>query len=105
MKILSSLCTIIVSLLLISIPVSAAYSAEHPSSDSVTDVLDFKVNINTASAEEMATLLKGIGAKKAQAIVEFREQQGLFATVNDIVKVKGIGPSFLAKNQSHITVE
>lgn len=105
MKRLSSLFTIIISLVLITLPVSAAYSAEQAEAASITEVLEFTVNINTASAEEMATLLKGIGEKKAQAIVEFREQQGPFAKIDDIVKVKGIGPGFLAKNQSHLSVE
>ncbi|MCG6283038.1 ComEA family DNA-binding protein, partial [Vibrio diabolicus] len=39
----------------------------------VSDEIEITVNINTAPAEELATLLKGIGLKKAQAIVEYRE--------------------------------
>jgi len=48
------------------------------------------ININTASAEEL-TSVKGIGEKTAQAIVEYRQKNGSFNTIEDIKKVKGIG--------------
>lgn len=63
------------------------------------------VNINTADAETMAAILKGIGLKKAQAIVAHREQYGAFKTVGELGDVKGIGEGLLAKNQDRIKVE
>jgi len=63
-----------------------------------------KININTASAEEL-TQLQGIGAKYAAKIVEYREQNGPFATPEDLMKVSGIGPATLAKNKELIAVE
>ena len=48
------------------------------------------ININTASVEELATL-QGFGEKTAQAIVAYREANGLFVTAEDIMKVKGVG--------------
>lgn len=48
------------------------------------------VNINTASAEQLA-LLPGVGAKAAQRIIEYREQHGRFAKPTDLMQVKGIG--------------
>lgn len=56
-----------------------------------------KVNVNTASAAELQ-LLKGIGEAKAKAIVEYRETNGKFASLEDLTKVKGIGPKFIEKN-------
>ncbi|MCG3747915.1 ComEA family DNA-binding protein [Vibrio cincinnatiensis] len=60
------------------------------------------VNINTASAEEIATLLQGVGLQKAQAIVEYRETNGAFLHKEDLAKVKGIGGATVRKNEKRI---
>lgn len=62
-----------------------------------------RVNINTASMGELATL-KGVGAKTAQAIVDYRESVGRFESVDDLTKVKGIGEKTLEKNRHRLTV-
>lgn len=62
-----------------------------------------RVNINTASAGELATL-KGVGAKTAVAIVEYREMFGWFESVDDLTKVKGVGEATLEKNRHRLTV-
>ena len=62
-----------------------------------------KVNINTATAEELETL-SGIGPAKAQAIVAYRETNGPFSSVNELVNVSGIGEKTLAKIIDDITV-
>lgn len=63
------------------------------------------VNINTASADEIAEVLQGVGAAKAQAIVDYRDQNGEFASVDEIAAVKGIGPSTLANNGDRIKLQ
>lgn len=63
------------------------------------------VNINTATAEELAQGLTGVGPAKAQAIIQYREMHGPFANPADLGKVKGIGPSTLEKNLSHLEVQ
>ncbi|ELI6434162.1 MULTISPECIES: ComEA family DNA-binding protein [Aeromonas] len=63
-----------------------------------------KVNLNTASINEL-TALKGIGEKKAQAIVDFREKQGKFTTVEQLADVSGIGPATLEANRDMIIVK
>ncbi|PKG39272.1 ComEA family DNA-binding protein [Psychromonas sp. Urea-02u-13] len=55
-----------------------------------------KININQAGAKELAAI-KGIGTKKAQAIIEYRETNGDFVSVEELVKVKGIGKGTLKK--------
>jgi competence protein ComEA len=66
---------------------------------------DFKkININTASADELKDL-KGIGEKKAAAIIEFRETNGNFKQPEDIMKVPGIGPKTFNANKDRIVVE
>jgi competence protein ComEA len=49
------------------------------------------VNINTADAETIASSLKGIGLKKAEAIVQYRREHGMFQHPDDLAEVKGIG--------------
>ena len=63
------------------------------------------VNINTASAEEIAEALNGIGPSKAQAIVDYREAYGEFSRADEIVFVRGIGTSTYENNKADILVE
>lgn len=63
-----------------------------------------QVNINTADAETIASVLTGVGLAKAQAIVEHREQHGRFDAAADLTKVKGIGDATVAKNVAKIVV-
>lgn len=64
-----------------------------------------QVNINTASADELVAALNGIGLKKAEAIVKYREEHGAFASADDLVKVSGIGAKTLEKNRAVIIVK
>jgi len=63
-----------------------------------------KLNINTATLAEL-TSLKGIGDKKAQAIVDYREKQGKFTSVDQLADVNGIGPATLEANRDMIIVK
>ncbi len=63
-----------------------------------------KVNINTANEATLQSL-KGIGEKKAKAIIEYRQKNGPFKTVDDLGKVKEIGAKRLGKLKEQITVE
>lgn len=62
------------------------------------------ININTADAEDL-TRLNGIGEVKARAIVEYREKNGLFKSIEEIKNVKGIGEATYLKIKDFITVE
>lgn len=62
------------------------------------------VNINTADAKTIAKVIKGVGDKRAQAIIEYREKHGPYARVDDLTKIKGIGQKTVDKNRENITV-
>ena len=62
-----------------------------------------QVNINTATVEQLATL-PGVGQATATKIVEYREQNGMFKTVEELMNVKGIGEKKLEKIKSLITI-
>nr|WP_313092792.1 ComEA family DNA-binding protein [Moraxella sp. CTOTU48268] len=62
------------------------------------------ININTAS-EAQLTQLDGIGAKKAQQIILYRQMIAPFATADDLANVKGIGKATVDKNRHRITTQ
>ena len=69
------------------------------------DITPLSVNINAATADEMADGLLGLGPVIAAAIVAYREASGGFETPQDLVAVAGIGEAILAKNLPMIVVE
>jgi len=63
------------------------------------------VDINTADANTFATELIGIGASKAAAIVAYREANGPFKRLEDLINVKGVGEKTLEKNRAMLMVQ
>lgn len=62
------------------------------------------VNINTATLEELQTI-KGIGKKKAEAILQYRKEHGAFRTKEDLLQVKGIGKKALEVIENQVTFQ
>tara|TARA_R110001583_G_scaffold2382_3_gene17311 strand:- start:1296 stop:1736 length:441 start_codon:yes stop_codon:yes gene_type:complete len=67
-----------------------------------TDKLS-KINVNSADAKQLA-MIKGIGSKTAQAIIDYREKYGDFTNLKDLVNVKGIGASTLEKIMPYLSL-
>ena len=63
------------------------------------------VDLNSASAEQLASVLVGVGAAKAQAIIRYRDEVGPFRSVEELEEVKGIGPSIVKRNKTRIRVK
>lgn len=63
------------------------------------------VNVNSASAEEIAEALKGVGMSKAEAIVAYRDANGQFKHVDELVNVKGIGLRTVDINRDYILLD
>ncbi|WP_020558619.1 ComEA family DNA-binding protein [Thiofilum flexile] len=79
------------TLLVLSLSSSAAVLAE-------------LVNINTADTKTIQDNLKGIGEKKAKAIIDYRTEKGSFKTLEEIQEVKGIGPKLFEKIKADISL-
>lgn len=95
--------TIYLTLLLTFVlPLSSAVFADSPTKAELYDGIEITVNINTATAEELSALLVGVGDKKAQEIVDYRDKNGDFSTADSLVNIKGIGEATVEKNRKRI---
>ncbi|WP_085297292.1 ComEA family DNA-binding protein [Cognaticolwellia mytili] len=90
---------LIILFTLMSLPLRAVALNETP--DVISPLETQIVNINNADIESLI-LLKGIGEKKAQAIIAYRELHGEFNSVDDLLNVKGIGEKMLKQNREKI---
>ncbi len=91
--------------MLLVIFTSSVYAAEKSSKLDKYEGIEITVNINQAGADELATLLKGVGQSKAQSIVDYRDENGMFETVEELANVKGIGMSTVNKNRERILLK
>ncbi|WP_044834819.1 ComEA family DNA-binding protein [Thalassomonas actiniarum] len=99
MKNISSL--LLIALLTCFSAVSIA--KQMPEQAKAMDVASQAVDINQASLDDLISL-KGVGKKRAQAIISYRETNGKFASVDDLLKVKGIGAKVLADNIQRLKI-
>lgn len=60
------------------------------------------LDINSADAASIVATMKGVGMSKAEAIVEYRKAHGPFASIEDLTRVKGIGPATVERNRDHL---
>lgn len=91
---------------LLSQSASAAYFNNSMSVNMANNALQSNtntLNINTASVEQLSSL-PGIGTKKAEAIIAYRELNGNFVSTEELVNVKGIGPKMLAKLVNKVSI-
>lgn len=90
---------LLVAILVIVSPFSIASEEKN---DPKYEGIEITVNVNQATAQELADLLSGIGLKKAEAIVAYREEHGDFESVESLVNVKGVGDALLERNRDRI---
>ena len=69
--------------------------------DSITNV-NKTININTATLEELMSI-NGLGEAKAKAIIKYREENGYFKIIDDLLNVSGIGEALFEKFKEYIT--
>lgn len=93
---------ILAMIALFSLGIVSSFAAEHESQSAKTKFKE--LNLNTATVEELSAI-KGLGTEKAKAIVEFREKNGPFSKVDDLLQVKGIDEKTLGEIRSMVKVE
>ena len=101
-KTFSTLCAALVASVLIVAPPS--YAADKTDNKkAVAEQAITQVNINKASFKDLMAS-KGIGEKKAMAIVKYRNSIGKFKNIEQLLEVKGIGEKFIEKNRNLISL-
>ncbi|HXH04061.1 MAG TPA: ComEA family DNA-binding protein [Candidatus Competibacteraceae bacterium] len=85
-------------------PIRQLLAAAALSLSCLTAIAAGPVNINTATVEELAQGLQGVGPKKAAAIVAYREQHGPFKSIDQLGEVTGIGEKLVESNRNNMTV-
>ncbi|MFJ4157032.1 ComEA family DNA-binding protein [Pseudomonas sp. NPDC089752] len=86
-------------------PASNVPLAEPPALVSQAQTSSTRVNLNQADAPTLQRELNGIGKAKAEAIVAYREANGPFASVDEMLEIKGIGNALLERNRDKLMVE
>lgn len=90
---------------LLILPVLGPPAQAETSRSSKHFVILLPVDVNQADAQTLDRVMDGIGPKKAQAIVQYREQHGPFGSIEELTRVKGIGAGTLARNRGRIVVK
>lgn len=100
------LSTVLLSTVMLGFLATSAAAMENstPSSKDTPAAIENTVNINHATAIDIAVMLKGIGLKKAEAIVEWRIANGKFTDIDQLTEVKGIGEKTLLINKGKISL-
>lgn len=85
-------------------PAQTTRQSEAAGSSKMTRDDGSRVSINAASAEDLARVMNGVGLKKAQSIVSYREEYGPFKTLDDLKQVPGMGSALVERNLAHLTL-
>lgn len=93
------ICALLTSMLFFT---ANAISAE-PKVTTHVEVMQKNVHLNKSTVDDLVTL-KGIGHKKAQAIVAYRQQIGTFKSVSELINVKGIGEKIISDNKDRLKI-
>lgn len=90
-----------------SLPIAASAAEAAKVPDAAVEAAQVEVstvNINTADLDALQGALVGVGKVKAQAIIDHRNANGPFASVDELLEVKGIGAATLEKNRDRLSV-
>ncbi|MCH9692017.1 MAG: helix-hairpin-helix domain-containing protein [Gammaproteobacteria bacterium] len=86
------------SIFVVSMVVAEVQEAEIELAEQKT----ISVNINSAKAEELSEKLVGVGAARAELIVQYRDMNGPFTSIEQLLEIRGIGAATLEKNRDKI---
>lgn len=94
--------SVVFSLLLVCLAAPLSFAEAEPDAKAELAKME-AININTAELETL-TQLQGIGEKKAEAIIAWREENGKFVSVEQLVEVSGIGAATLEANRDKLRI-
>lgn len=94
-----------ISLVASAVPFSEPQVSAPTTVQSAQSGISNKVDLNSADADTFRNDLFGIGAAKAKAIVAYRESNGPFTSVDELLEVKGIGKALLEKNRARLEIK
>ena len=97
----ATLFAVLLSLVVVSFPAQAVEMNTSPLVPPTEQKID-KINLNKADAKTLAKSCKGIGKKRAEAIVKYREAHGNFRSVEQLAEVSGIGKQFVKRHQTQL---
>jgi competence protein ComEA len=96
------LIAVVLPFLVLSLPVHSETTHAQQAKHENHSVAPKQINLNTADATQLTGSIKGIGKKRAQAIIKYREEHHGFKSIEELAEVKGIGSRFMAKNQKQV---
>lgn len=104
MKLADVLKASVLGLSLLVLPAAHAAAEQAGTGGAPVQQASQQVNINTADVATLAGSLRGVGIKKAEAIVAYRSEHGPFKSVDELVNVKGIGDKMLEQLRPHVSL-
>jgi competence protein ComEA len=90
------------SLFIVSIAIHAASSPSNRQVTKVSQTAQVKIDLNKADAISLSKSIKGIGQKRAEAIIKYRKDHGKFKSIDDLAKVKGFSKQFVKSHLSQL---
>jgi competence protein ComEA len=100
---LSSLLFVLLASMSLAVSAAETKTQPAPAVEATQVAAVGKINLNTADAATLQRELLGIGEVKAQAIVAYRDEHGDFASVDELLEVKGIGEATLERNRDKLS--
>ena len=96
----ANLFAVVLSMFVLSFPVHAENSAPDALSNAAQQLK--KIDLNKADAKELTHSVQGIGSKRAQAIVAYRESHGAFKSVEELAEVRGLGKQYVKNHLAQL---
>lgn len=87
---------ILLSFFVMSLPLHAAQLTPQPSKSPV------RIDLNTVDVAKLTGSFKGIGKKRAEAIIAYRDSHSGFKSIEELAEVKGLGQKFMEKNREKL---
>ncbi len=93
---------VVLSLFVVTLPAQAVSNANKLTAESKTTVVSNKIDLNKADLSVLTGSFKGIGKKRAEAIIAYRESHQGFKSIEEFADIKGFGQRFVDTNREKL---